>query len=82
MISLFQWVAYDFNAGHVQFEMTIPTRMDNIDVLAIKTDFKQRLNRFVAHMSKYHWNLKEMFYMYKPRAFGQILPPFDGKPQK
>lgn len=58
--------------------MTIPTRMEDIDLTSIKSDLKNRLNIFIAHMSKYHWNMREMFYMYKPR-FGQILPPFDGK---
>lgn len=77
-MSLFQWVAYDVQNGHIQFEMTIPTRMEDINLMAIKSDLKNRLDIFINHMSQYHWNMREMFYMYRPRV-GQILPPFDGK---
>jgi len=74
----FKWVAYDVQNGHIQFEMTIPTRMEDINLMAIKSDLKNRLDIFINHMSQYHWNMREMFYMYRPRV-GQILPPFDAQ---
>lgn len=59
--------------------MNIPTRYGNVEIARVKADVKQRLDSLISHMGKYHFNLKEMFYMYKPQSFGQILPPYNGK---
>lgn len=76
---MFQWVSYDLDSGRVEFEFIIPTAWDKINLMEIKTNLKQKLDAYVTHLREYHFNVKELFYMYKPIRFTQILPPFDGK---
>lgn len=59
--------------------MNIPTRYGSVEFARVKADLKHRVDSVINHMAKYHFNVKEMFYMYKPQSFGQILPPYNGK---
>lgn len=53
--------------------------METVDFARVKADLMSRLDSALKHMAKYHFNLREMFYMYKPQSFGQILPPYNGE---
>jgi hypothetical protein len=75
----FEWKQYDLDNGRIEFEMNIPTRYGKVEFARIKANLKQRISAVVDHMAKYHFNMKEMFYMYKPQSFGQILPPFNAQ---
>lgn len=79
VFNLFQWKQYDLENGRVEFEFNIPTNMETVDFARVKANLMSRLDAVVKHMAKYHFNLKEMFYMYKPQAFNQILPPYNGE---
>jgi len=37
------------------------------------------MDAVVKHMAKYHFNMREIFYMYKPTSLGEFLPPYTGK---
>lgn len=70
---------YDLDAGRVQFEFVIPTAWNKLNMLELRTGLSEKITMAIAHVNAYKFNLKEMFYMYKPVSLSQVLPPFDCK---
>jgi hypothetical protein len=78
-VNNFKWKEYNLDNGRVEFEFTIPTSFNTAEFARLKTNLMERLDTVVKHMSKYHFNWRETFYMYKPQGFDQILPPFNAQ---
>lgn len=73
----FQWKQWDLENGRIEVEVVIPSKLTAVEFAKIKADIQERIEAVLDHMAKYHFNMKELFYLYKPReSFENILPPY------